>query len=1531
MGKRYGYTVSKIGNETTIKLDNSKCVSTVEGVNKFGTYVKGNILYHNGVPLVQSNNERPSLRGITKSFGEVVMATQGKQCINITIENYNKLLHNDRVKGYKLYNRYDVYNLVDNVTNAPTIEYTEQDDGYLFNINGESILWPTKTNVIYNNIKGFNTHNIYNYEANIQHTESPYLNVRHFNPVITNGQAITLECYVSDVYNSVLNYDTIGPVTKGSEYLGNGKYTIVIKTEDSGETPVAIKTIYAGTTYITIPTNSLVIKNDNEDRETWFSIQCIDSRGVGSVQQFLDVYVKVDRSEDYINAHMLDASNADWLLDRYGIHYDNDDNTEKGFKNKIAFSKLFEDVKTNGYDGIKLPNHEYYLDYHENLGTLGETVVPETSEHTFKFYHISDTHSSMDALDRTAELMRKNTDVKFTIHTGDYVKDEDSGYNSATDTFTKATDEATKNKLRALGSEFGSRFLLLNGNHDMYDAFGGRSLSNIGNTTCKVGTKFLHSILHDNVNWGDSYDSNEADDVARSSYWYKDYPITNNSKLRIIGLDQYEYRTGHNMNDPSAFNGRSFTSMYPTVYTQQQIDWFIQCLKGSDDYDSDTGTGIAPLTENDYLLIASHTPLVQWYAFDPTGEHYEESAIRIRRLNKFCSSKVRTWFSSYYNGSLFPIIMNAYLHPDTDGTLDEIIYNMESSNESSVNNVELQATFEDAPCTFLGYLCGHVHADIHCYHPVYPDQLIMCIDCSNGNNGIIGPVSDMRSDVRINGGITINEVTLDFDTKKICIKRIGNDYTNSYNVGTVPSVPGKADYGDIHSIGYTYRPTDRLKIDFNFIRDTYDDGSYYKLTNVNDAFGHPIREYKDNGDDNITLVPQGTIDLGTQKYYYAEVENGYIKKDNSGNPIIEPRTLQQIVEDYDGIFRYPENLDYGNVDIQVGSICYPGDTSWSNLPLTTYTYIKTHYKYLRTFKLDKDIYYYSTSNVSLVNVPLGFKYKLPAIVQNRHSTVDENGNTVKQGLYFVYTTARAASIEVTSRKPPVPRNYKEYDPYNLVFPNHFTIDMNGSTFIAATTYDVDRGHLINFFYNVDTHIKNGYFEGLYQRFKDLFLLARLAVVHNPVGEGMGVFRCERSRFCSIDNIDISGAIGYDCVCGTLGVTGGNDNSDVHMTNNRYVDASGNVVETDLERIATEYDDTYEPKEGEPLVKDAKLVLDKNRSNVAIGRMDKAGYVLCGKRYEIYISFYKSGNYDDDNDIFIKTIKTKLYDNVKVPKDAEFVRVTGYGCKHSDPAKASDFTRSHGRGLISIAQPYYTIGLAIKNCTLHDCRTTAITNPQGRQILYDNITFYNCASTQYLGLGAGGRITPFLGDFEDSWQWAKYITVKNCKCVGGINEVNEDGETYSASRLLVAYNAEHFDFIGNINLSLKQGGGIESGLIKDNIIKVWNLLRTRSCFHPHVEMSDNNANTVNVTTTLYDSIKETINPPAEPEEGEEVTPTESSDTEEIYADVTEVDSDYDDTIEPVIAFSNCIFDNNIVYGYFKLRHCKVDTINVDYIN
>lgn len=340
---------------------------------------------------------------------------------------------------------------------------------------------------------------------------------------------------------------------------------------------------------------------------------------------------------------------------------------------------------------------------------------------SLRFLHISDTHNSPDSINKVKELMDGNAAYLFTFLTGDYSA-QAGGYG------------AVDAPLKAIGT----KMLMLTGNHDIYNSFG----SNQANATA-----YLKTIVTDpSVVWGDS------NGVA--SYWYKDIATPDGGKLRILSMDGYDYR-----------DGTGPGSIYDTIYSQAQVDWFIARIK--------------ELTASDYLIIATHEPVVNATITDASFQYnvpgkMDDSAVAKRRENDFCSARLWVWDTSLTNGAIWPTIIDAYLNKRE---LNSTVTNTNSYSGAVLSTLTLSEDFTNvSPATFLFYMGGHLHGDVCSYHPDFPEQLILLVD--NANPSTLGNSSDIRT--RSNG-IMINDVTLNFSSKTILVERIGNNAAESYN------------------------------------------------------------------------------------------------------------------------------------------------------------------------------------------------------------------------------------------------------------------------------------------------------------------------------------------------------------------------------------------------------------------------------------------------------------------------------------------------------------------------------------------------------------------------------------------------------------------------------------------------------------------------------------------------------------------------------------------------------------------------------
>lgn len=370
---------------------------------------------------------------------------------------------------------------------------------------------------------------------------------------------------------------------------------------------------------------------------------------------------------------------------------------------------------------------------------------PVQSNNTFRFLHFSDVHDCGDSINKCKELLLESPDIKFSMFTGDLSNKTNYTYYLNSNAHTAFNDIKENN-------EISDKLLMVVGNHDAYDTWSGGNVVNAKNNIVRYVHKYFSDMM---TNTGIQH-------TDGSSRWYLDYALDNGSKLRIITIDQYEIGADvfkdFDTNNPSKkyFMG---APTWNTVYTQEQVDWFIGLLRD--------------LNPDDYFIVACHTPPV-----------YGGTSPVPKSANEWCSSNLTGWGGSASNGGLWADIINAYLHHTTGG-INKDVYNLPESDPATTS-VHVEEDFNGiTPCTFIGYLCGHIHGDLCKTHPVYPDQLIMCVDwgndattnSSNFNKQYMSDIYNSSSPHR-KDGVLINDVTINFgenfDAPKITINRIGN-------------------------------------------------------------------------------------------------------------------------------------------------------------------------------------------------------------------------------------------------------------------------------------------------------------------------------------------------------------------------------------------------------------------------------------------------------------------------------------------------------------------------------------------------------------------------------------------------------------------------------------------------------------------------------------------------------------------------------------------------------------------------------------
>lgn len=350
MVKKQGlYVITENGRN--VLMYNGKRISTklIGRVPSFGVYIGNKRLDVSGGTVANATSNSPHLKDVNGDlYLDDLLLTDSGVCINITRADYNRLLAGEAVEGMKTYDSSSVYNIVANPLTAETITYTLSGDTMIFS----SGVQCKKGIGIYNSVSGELTENTEDLAATISNTACPRVHVRYFNPTINVNDAIELKYFVdTQVMSSLLDNEI------------SDTFTLVVVTPYG----TVKKTTYAGEHSITLPSFT-------EAGIKWFSVRCIDSNGVGSVEQFFDVLVKTPHEEQVYT-----MTEADLEFEYDDVQYSlvpNNTTPSIALANKAAFTALFKKVKESGYDRIVMYNNHgdnngkgttYWIDYHKDF------------------------------------------------------------------------------------------------------------------------------------------------------------------------------------------------------------------------------------------------------------------------------------------------------------------------------------------------------------------------------------------------------------------------------------------------------------------------------------------------------------------------------------------------------------------------------------------------------------------------------------------------------------------------------------------------------------------------------------------------------------------------------------------------------------------------------------------------------------------------------------------------------------------------------------------------------------------------------------------------------------------------------------------------------------------------------------------------------------------------------------------------------------------------------------------------------------
>lgn len=379
-----------------------------------------------------------------------------------------------------------------------------------------------------------------------------------------------------------------------------------------------------------------------------------------------------------------------------------------------------------------------------SIGDFVEFGINGAARSKFRFLHASDTHGTNSSIKMAKELMEDDEEISYFINSGDIFHD-----------IISYMEHSNANlKMKSALESIGQQLLMVPGNHELRNVFLTAEGIKNGRTVDGVYYPgFAHFMENSGVTWG----------TADASYWYKDIANVDGlgNQLRIIGLDEY-------VSDSN--------TAYPK-YTQAQVDWLCGLLKqmGSDDY----------------LMIVVHQPPVR--NITESYDYRWQSGETASPEKLFVSDKINNvGYNVWVNGSggIAQYIVDAYLNKVNCVAQGGVRSKVGGTIIATANDVSLSSQSMDfsncEPCNFLCYLTGHIHTDIATYLIDFPEQLNLNIDCSlstkamdsdldrSGDNLVIVPSLSQTAKY----WVCLNDVTFDFSTKRIVVRRIGGKITD---------------------------------------------------------------------------------------------------------------------------------------------------------------------------------------------------------------------------------------------------------------------------------------------------------------------------------------------------------------------------------------------------------------------------------------------------------------------------------------------------------------------------------------------------------------------------------------------------------------------------------------------------------------------------------------------------------------------------------------------------------------------------------
>ena len=359
---------------------------------------------------------------------------------------------------------------------------------------------------------------------------------------------------------------------------------------------------------------------------------------------------------------------------------------------------------------------------------------------------------------------------------------------------------------------------------------------------------------------------------------------------------------------------------------------------------------------------------------------------------------------------------------------------------------------------------------------------------------------------------------------------------------------------------------------------------------------------------------------------------------------------------------------------------------------------------------------------------------------------------------------------------------------SLLFPSDITVDFNGLTLKSLQTPLGVQGALTALSNNFNTQLINGKIVGNYDGYD-------FSKPNSHPTETLCLFTISGCDFCMIDNMDLSGSVGYDSNFsrGKYQQINHDYRKECKFDRYGYIDYDGvehtfspdgpcgvNDYTPDDSGFESSmcctsmYTSAYPSYKGSAVMYYTSFKIFGKRLCFSDDTYPNESFTKPTRRHlSFFVHYYKIG--ENNKKIFLKTEKVMTYHTILMPYGADTYRLSaigGYKFGDRDSVNADYKVKNnntgevlnYGRARLTPGWRHDSWACEMNNCKFHDNRT-CIFDHVGVQCSVDSCLMWNVAAERLMTQG-GNHVTKAVIDIEDNANDNYNLYINNCESVFG---------------------------------------------------------------------------------------------------------------------------------------------------------------------